>query len=307
MQLKNLIGKNYFLYRAYYLLRFVLPYYILGAKRWDTFCIKRNYKFSFGKEPNLDNPQTINEKIQWLKLNDRKPIYTTLADKYAVREWLSDRFGDEYLIPLLFKTDNWRDIKPDNLPDGPFIVKSNSGSDAYFIVRDKNKVDWSKIRKACRCWLNTNSYYITQEWQYKYIKNLIIVEKLLLDENNHIPNDYKFNFFNGKLEFIYCSIDRERKNYRKIYSPEWKALPFSWCDESHNLSENSDDIEMPINFQIMKEFGETIAKDFRYVRVDFYEVRGRLYFGEITLHHGSGVLHMFPEKYDIIYGQKLEL
>lgn len=307
MNLKSFINKNYFLYKAYYLLRFVVPYYLLGNKIWDTFCIKRNFRFSFGREPDLENPKTINEKIQWLKLNDRKTIYTTLADKFAVREWLKERFGDQYLIPLLYRTDNWKDIKPENLPDCPFILKSNSGSDAYFIVKDKDKADWNRIRKACRCWLNTNNYYITQEWQYKNIKNMIVVEKLLEDRNHRIPNDYKLNFLNGKLEFIYCSIDREGKNYRRIYSPDWELLPFSWCDDHHNLEGNLDGIERPKNFQKMKEFGEIIAKDFKYVRVDYYDVDGKLYFGEITLHHGSGLLHFSPDKYDLIYGQKLKL
>lgn len=273
---------------------------LLGDKK----LLELRYRIAFGKKLNLKAPKTMNEKIQWLKLYDRKDLYTILVDKYAVRDWLAQRFGEQYLIPLLFTTSDWREITPANLPDIPCIIKSNGGSGSYCICRDKNAINWKWLRKNCELWLNTNYYYVSQEWPHKNLKPRLIVEKLLLNNQGKIPNDYKLQFFNGKLEFIYCSIDREGGNFRNVYSPEWKALNFSWG--AHD-EKRGPEINPPESFNKMVEIGSKIARLLRYVRVDFYDVDGRLYYGEVTLHHGSGYNHFTPESYDLYYGSKLDL
>lgn len=270
--------------------------------------MKRNFKRIFGYDLDLRDPQTLNEKIQWLKLYDRKKFYTLCADKYKVRKYIEEKFGNEGLIPLVFNTTNWREIKPENFPEYPCIVKANHGSGMHFIVRDKNKVDWEKLREKCRFWLNKNYYYRTGEWQYKNIKPRIIVEKLLLDKKGKIPNDYKLNYFNGKLEFIYCSIDREGDNYRNIYDSRWKPLPFSWVEkEKHKPGLVGPNIKKPKTFNKMVKIGNEISKNFPLVRLDFYDLDGKLYHGEITLHHGGGFDIFRPGKYDLIYGKKLKI
>ncbi|MCI8642037.1 MAG: glycosyl transferase [Lachnospiraceae bacterium] len=306
MNLKEGIKNNNLCYRLYSLFRYVMPYKIIGEK-YSIIEIKRKFRKVFQREFDQNNPRTLNEKLQWLKINVHDDFHTTLADKYAVREYWK-QFGEEGLIPLLYESDQWKNINYNNLPDVPCIVKSNSGSGTYMIIRDKNKVDLKVLQNKCKRWMFDNYYYKSQEWQYKNIKPRIIVEKLLLDSKGHIPNDYKFHFINGKLEFIYCSIDREGENYRSIYDPEWNRMDIEWVAKKDIRGQMvGKDIDCPNNFERMREIGEQIAKKFSYVRVDFYEVDGKLYYGEITLHHGSGFDIFRPEKYDLEFGKKLRL
>ena len=269
----------------------------------DKHIIEHLYLQRFGRKPDLAHPKTFTEKIQWLKLYDRRTIHTTLADKYAVREWLAKHFGEEYLIPLLFTTTDYREIKPENIPDVPCIIKSNHASGTWYICRDKKLVDWTALRRMCINWLSMNYYYISQEWQYKNIPPRIIVEKLLLTREGTIPNDYKLHFFNGRLGFVYCSLDREGGNYRNMYSPDWEPMYFT----QGKHTDRGPEVEPPASFGKMLDIGSQIARLFRYVRVDFYDVDGKLYYGEITLHHGSGFDKFSPESYDYYFGDMIDL
>lgn len=274
----------------------------------DEEYIRRQFKFRLGYELNLNNPQTLNEKIQWLKINDRKTEYTQLADKYAVRQYIETKFGKEFLIPLLFKTEDCSELTYNNIPDEACIIKTNHGCGGYQIVRNKEKIDWEELQIKFKRLLLENYYYSHREFQYKYIKPLIIVEKLLMLPSGKIPNDYKLHFLNGKCEFVYCSIDREGANYRKVYDTDWKPLGFVWVSGAKDLStQQGIDIPKPKSFEKMMEIGGEIAKNMRYVRVDFYDVNGKLYCGEITLHHGAGNDAFYPKQYDLYYGQKLKL
>ena len=284
-----------------------LLFAVLGEDRACKFWIKNKYKKVFGRPVDLENPQTLTEKIQWMKLNIRDPFATMLVDKYACREYWK-QFGEEGLIPLLYKTEDWRDIKLENMPDVPCIVKWNSGSGSFMIVRDKNKVDYKELQKLCKLWLKEAFSKRSQEWQYKNVKPCIIIEKLLMDKNGKIPNDYKLHFINGKLAFTYCSVDREGKNYRSIYDADWNLLPFIWVPKGTEKQSCNDPIERPASYERMLEIGTKIAQHFnKYIRVDFYDVDGKLYYGEITLHHGGGFDLFRPDEYDYKYGQMLDL
>lgn len=289
------------LYKAVYFFRFSL--------RSDKSITCRKYAKIFGQKLDLEDPKTLNEKIQWLKLYERKDFHTICADKYAVREWLANRFGDEYFVPLFFHTDDWREINADNIKDFPCIIKANHTSGDYMILRDAQKVDWETVRRECHWWLLKNYYQISQEWQYKNIKRQIVVEKLLQTKAGKIPNDYKLHYINGKLEFVYVSVDREGANKRNIYDPDWRPLLFSWVEKTKSTqgAVRGTEISAPATFGKMKEIGAEIAQLFKYVRVDFYDADGRLYFGEITLHHGGGFDVFVPDKYDYIYGEKCNL
>lgn len=271
--------------------------------------IERKYKNTFHRPIDWNNPQTMNEKIQWLKFNAFEPFHTVCADKYRVREYLDERIGKGVgQIPILYKTDDWKDITIDILPDEPFVVKANHTQGDVWIFRDKSEVDIKRLRTACRWALKRNIYPVTGEQQYKDVKPLIIIEKLLLKSNGQIPNDYKLHFFNGKLELVYCSVDREGANKRNTYDADWNPIIMAWSGPYVDpIESRGPEIPAPISFNKMKEYGELIAKDFNYVRVDYYDVDGELYFGEITMHHGSGFDVFVPEKYDLIFGQKLKL
>lgn len=290
----------YFPVRRLKLAKARLKHYLLGDKK----IIERRYALVIGHKLDLNNPQTLTEKIQWLKLNERRDIQTLLADKFAAREWLAKHFGEQYLVPLLYTSSDWRDIKPENIPDIPCAIKSNHASGQCFICRDKSLVNWKHLRNLCSMWLGTNYYYSSQEWQYKNIPPRIIVEKLLLTHEGRIPNDYKLHFFNGRLGFVYCSIDREGGNFRNMYDSEWQPMYFS-CG-GHD-EKRGPEISPPESFPEMLRIGREIAKLFRYVRVDFYDVDGRLYYGEITLHHGGGLNKFKPESFDRYFGDMLDL
>jgi hypothetical protein len=270
--------------------------------------LKAKFMRMQGYHLNLEEPKSLNEKLQWLKLYDVREIYTTLADKYCVRMFIQEQFGSDLLIPLLFSTTDYRDIVPENLPNEPFILKASHDSGSFVIVRDKSSIDWNKVRVDCRWWLSKNYYWIDREVQYKDIQPRIIIEKLLLDKDGKIPNDYKLHCINGKVEFIYVAIDREGLNKRNIYDKDWKPLPFTFANKLKDTSKlRGLEISPPATLQQMITLSEKIAKIFAYVRVDFYDVDGVLYFGEVTQCHGGGFDQMRPIEWDYKYGEMLRI
>lgn len=303
MELINTVGKNYIISMArYYILKCI--YQILG----DEMTVKIKYRMVFKRKLDFNHLDTLNSKLNYLKIHYDSDLYTTVADKYAARRWIADRFGEEYLVPLLYCTDDYKKIIPENIPDEPCVIKNNNGSGTVHIVRDKNCQDWRQIQTDCKIWLKQNFYYKAQEHQYRNMKPYIIVEKMLKTKDGKIPNDYKLTFFNGVLQFIYCSVDREGANYRSIYTPDWKPLDFSWVSWGHDVvGAKGPDIQPPQSLDLMKKFGSEIAKLFKYVRVDFYDVDGKLYFGEITLSHGGGMNRFIPDSYDYYWGERLKL
>lgn len=306
--LKDLFKHNSVLFLSYYKIPFYLKFFIPQRIFGDKRMIEKRYEKLFGRKLDLENPKTLTEKLQWLKLNERNDFHTLCADKLRVRDYYSENFGDEYLVPLLFKTDNWREITKDNIPDVPCVLKANTGCGTYKIIFDKTNVDWELLRNQCRLWIERNHYYRSQEWQYKNIKPAFIVEKLLLTKDGKLPNDYKLHFINGKLEFIHCNIDRGDMDYKNFYDSNWNPVNFTWLKKevSSDYVRNND-VQRPATLDKMIEIGSEIAKQFKYVRVDFYDVDGKLYYGEITLYHGSGLNVFSPQERDLYYGNLLSL
>lgn len=309
---KRFSPKNLFKYNPIlspvYLLAKKMSLFITNKRFSDYQYLMRKFMQFQGYNLNLENPKTLNEKLQWLKINDRKDFQTIYADKYAVRKYIRDTFGEEFLIPLISHSIDYRELKPGNLPDYPFVIKTNHGTGNTVIVRDKTKIDWKRLRMDYKRWLSDNYYYYEREWQYKNIKSRIIVEKMLINKDNSLPNDYKLNFIEGKLQFIYVSVDREGTNKRNIYNPDWKPMHFTWARKGKDLSKiRGEEILPPMTLPKMIEFGSVVAKSFKYVRVDFYDVDGVLYFGEITQCHGGGFDQMLPFEYDQKFGEKINL
>ena len=284
-------------------------YYIYKFKTLkDEAFIKQHYKSVFGVYPNLNNPQTLNEKMQWLKLNDRTPLHTQCADKYCSREYITDKVGSQYLVPLVFETKVVKKIIESNLPDYPVVIKTNHGSSNVTIVRDKKVINYKKLQNDLNWELRQNYYYITREWQYKNMRPRILVEKLLLCENGKIPNDYKIHCFHGEPKIVYVSIDREGQNKRNIYSADWKPLRFTWAPKGKDVANlRYREISPPLNYNDMLDIARKLSKEFKYIRVDLYNVDGKIYCGEMTFHHGSGMDLISPPIWDKKLGDMLNL
>lgn len=264
--------------------------------------LKYKYFVRFGKKLNLERPITFNEKMQWLKLNERTPLHTICADKYAVREYIKNTVGEEYLIPLLYHTQNVEDIRPDNLPDTPFIIKTNHDSAGSIVVKDKTNADWKKIRKRLKRKMSRNFYYAHKEWQYKHIKPAIIAEKLLLDKNGDIP-EFILHCFNGKVQLIGVRIEKDCRII--YYDLNWKKLPFLWTsqkDKIHKIINNK-----PAVIDEMVYIAEKLVSPFSYARVDFYAIDEKIYCGEITFHHIAGFNPLVDEAMDVKLGKMIRL
>ena len=267
----------------------------------DLTRINREFVKNFGRKPDLENPKTYNEKMQWLKLNDRTPLHTQCADKYHVREYVKDKIGEEYLIPLVFESKNLNDIKPENLPDYPVIVKTNHDSSGGSIILNKNETNWVVVRNLLYKSLHINYYNKYKEWQYKNIEPRVIVEKLLQHEDGSIPFDYKMHYFNGELVFTQVDLDRHIDHTRNLYDADWSFLDIEW------VYKNGRQLEKPKCYDEMKVVSKALAQDFCYTRVDLYTLNNKVYFGEITFHSESGFGAFNPDEWDLKFGNMLRL
>ncbi|TYA58938.1 ATP-grasp fold amidoligase family protein [Formosa maritima] len=267
----------------------------------DVTRINKEFLKNFNKKPDLNNPKTFNEKLQWLKLNDRTPLHTLCADKYRVREYVKEKVGDKYLIPLVFETTNLKDIKPENIPNFPVIIKANHDSSGGSIITDKKNINWTVVRNKLFKSLHINYYTKYKEWQYKDIEPRIIVEKLLQHEDGSIPFDYKMHYFNGELVFTQVDLDRHTDHTRNLYDVNWNFLDIEW------VYKNGRQLEKPDCYEEMKVVSKALAQDFCYTRVDLYTLNNKVYFGEITLHSESGFGVFKPDEWDLKFGDRLKL
>lgn len=260
--------------------------------------IKKQFKKYLGYEIDFNKePETFNQKIQFRKLYDNNPLYSICADKYRVREYVKEKIGEEYLIPLYLVTDKLTEEQWDKLPNS-FVAKANHDSGTVKIIKDKNKVDKKKIIKELNMSLKFDYGIISMEKYYSNIPRKIIVEKYLKEE----IVDYKFLCFNGKVEMLFLCLNRNSTGLNvDFYSKEWEKLPF----ERHY--KNSDKIiNKPDNYEKMIEISEKLAEDFDFVRVDLYEVNNKIYFGELTFCPGSGMEEFTPEEWDYKIGSYWE-
>lgn len=267
----------------------------------DKTYLKLVYRGFFNKKLNLENPRTYNEKLQWLKLNDRNREYKTLVDKYEVRKHIEEQIGDKYLIPLLGVWDNFEQINFAELPD-QFVLKCTHDSGGILICRDKNKLEINKVRNIIEKSLKNNFYYIGREWPYKEIKPRIICEKYLVDDSKVGLRDYKFFCFDGDVRAMFVATDRGIDTKFDYYD-----LNFNHLDIKQYYKNSSKEIYKPKGFKEMIELAKILSKGYPHVRVDFYDVNGRVYFGEMTFYHFSGFVKFEPSKWDNIFGDWIKL
>ncbi len=268
----------------------------------EKYRLERRFKRILGYSLDLDRPVTLNEKIQWLKLYDRTELHPICADKYAVRDYIKQKIGEEYLISLVFHSDDPAQIKADKFPDYPFIIKTNHDSSGGIIVWKKEDVNWDEVREIFRKRMKSNyAIFGKGEWQYASIKPMIIAERLLITEDGSIPADFKMHCFNGSLKFTQVDLDRQTNHTRNLYDRDWNYIPVSW------LYKNGREVTKPSVYEKMVQLAEKLAKEFIYLRVDFYVVSGNIYFGELTFHSDSGNGKFIPEEWDTTFGNMLKL
>ncbi|WP_050660357.1 ATP-grasp fold amidoligase family protein [Gallaecimonas pentaromativorans] len=275
----------------------------------DSWSVKRQYRKFIGEPLDLKSPKGFNEKIQWLKLNDRHPIQTICADKLRVRDYVEDRLGSKNnIIPILRIFDSPHQLSLESLPEVPFVIKTNHYCGDYEICRDKNNIDIESLKIRYIKTLNCNIYHHGREWQYKNIDKKIIVEALLMDENGKIPSDIKIHCFDGIPKFIYVASDREGGNYRNIFDPSWKKLDFTWTRKGKDTSRfNKFNIDKPDNLDEMLEIASKLSEGFKYVRVDIYASGRDIYVGELTFHQGSGYDEILPKFWDLELGSYIKI
>lgn len=282
---------------------------IFGEKRWAV----RRFRITQGKTPDLKTPKTMNEKMAWLKLNYSEAFHVKACDKYLVHEYLMDKLGKDYAPELVFVTQNPNELKIENIKKFPCIIKVSNGSGSNLIVNSPAQYTDEYLQAFFKDQIIISNAHAVSSLEHQYLTKdpYIVVERLLSDGKGGIPNDYKFMYINGQLEFIYCSVDRLGANVRQVYDKNWERLHFIWVagadEKMFKHYEASESITRPNCFDEMVRLSEKIAKDFPMVRVDFYEEGEKVYIGEITLHHGSAGDKFYPESYDEYYGNKLKL
>ncbi|WP_198022511.1 ATP-grasp fold amidoligase family protein [Carnobacterium pleistocenium] len=263
------------------------------------------YRASFGKTFDWKSPQTFNQKLQWLKLHDRNPAYKRLVDKYEVRQIVSSTIGEEYLIPLLGLWDNFDDINFSDLPD-QFVLKCTHDSGGVIICKNKSEFDFNSARKKINKLLKKDYFWFKREWPYKGIKPRIIAEELLVDETEQSLKDYKLFSFDGEPKMLFVASDRDKKGSDVKF--DYFDMNFQKLSFRQMAHENSGyRIDKPENFDEMVNITKKLAEGYPHVRIDLYDINGRIYFGEYTFYHHSGLVPFDPVKYDYIFGAMITL
>ena len=260
--------------------------------------LKRMYRIRMGRELNLERPETYTEKLQWLKLYDHRPEYTVMVDKYEVKNYVAEKIGPEYVIPLLGVWERAEDIDFDALPE-KFVLKTTHDSGSYIVCKDKEKLDIPAARKRMAKFLKRKYYDCNREWPYKNVKPRIIAEQYMEDSRCGELRDYKFFTFGGVPKVLYIAQGRGKgePTVADFFDMEFNHLPFTI---DHDMAEVPP--EKPENFELMKVLAAKLSEGTPQLRVDFYEVDGRVYFGEMTFFHCSGTEGFHPESWDRRFG-----
>jgi TupA-like ATPgrasp len=255
-----------------------------------------SYKKQLGVLPNIINPKTFNEKIQYRRLHDRRQLLTLLVDKYGAREYVARKIGKQVLPKLLFVTENPSDIPFSALPDR-YVVKPTHGAGWVCVVTNKQSVDTVEIVQKCNFWMSQNFYNGTRDWAYRDVKPRIIVEEFIGDEVGAVPIDYKLFVFAGKVALIQVDIGRFKDLRRNIYDTSWNRI-----NVALDYPNSPDEIPRPTHLQTMIDHAHVLAEGIDFVSVDLYDTNGRVYFGEFTLAPGNGFVHFRPKEFDEYLG-----
>ena len=278
-----------------------MPWLIPNDERY----LSSLYRLNFGVKPNLEHPTKFSEKIQWLKLHDHNSLYTTLVDKYKVKEFVSERLGSKYVIPVIAAWDSPLDINWDALPE-QFVLKTNhdGGGHGIVICKDKSKLSIDKALDELNHSFYRSSYMVGREWPYKNVSKKIFAEQFVTDSNGEL-RDYKFFCFNGKVRCFKIDYNRQVYHQANYYDPQCNLQMYGETVYPFNPDA---DIHIPENINEMITLAEKLADGFPFVRIDFYNVDGRIYFGEFTFYPAGGMSHWDGEvDVDALWGSWLTL
>lgn len=274
----------------------------------DKLFLKMWYRARIGRRLNLKEPETFNEKIQWLKLYDHNPIYPILVDKYDVKQYISDTIGKEYVIPTIGVWDRVEDIDFSSLPD-QFVLKCTHDSGSTIVCKNKLEFNPDVAKEKLKYKLSKSMFWWGREWAYKEVKPRIICEKYISDSDepgNHGDEltDYKFMCFNGKMKCAFTGTNRFKEGGLRVtfFDREWNRMPFI-----RHYPAADEDIPKPVQYKKMMELAEKLSVGIPFVRVDFYETCGKVFFGELTLYPGCGFEEFSPEEWDYKLGEWLVL
>ncbi len=277
-----------------------------GRLRWmkDQTFLTLRYRAMMGEKPDLSAPTTYTQKIQWLKLHDRKEGYTRLVDKYLVKTFVKEVIGEEYLIPTLGVWDRADCISLDQLPD-EFVLKCTHDSGGMLICRDKEKINWAKAQKKMERLRKKKFFWERREWTYKNVVPRIIAEPYMEDSRTGELRDYKFFCFDGVPKLMFVASDRQKPDEDTKF--DFFDMDYRHLELINGHPNAAVPPEKPENFELMKQLASQLSQGIPHVRVDFYEVDGKVYFGEMTFYHFSGFVPFQPAKWDQILGDWLVL
>ena len=268
----------------------------------DALYLKAVFKAETGYRLNLKHPSTYNEKLQWIKLYDRKPEYRMYADKYRVRDYIAGKIGAKYLVPLIGVYKRVEDIPWDKLPQR-FVLKSNHASGTNIICRNKDTLDTRDAEDKLRGWLKRNAYWGAREWCYRDIEPCILCEEFIETEDGNTPDDYKFMCFNGVVQLIQVHHDRFGHHTLDYYTPDWQKAKLKRID-----AETSDTmVPKPEKLDEMLSVAASLSAGMYYARIDLYYTAGRVYFGEITLYPTGGFSTFSSYEDDLLLGSYMHL
>lgn len=269
----------------------------------DRAYISLRYRIALGDWPDLKEPKSFNEKLQWIKLYDRRPEYSMMVDKYAVKEYIADKIGADYLIPTLGVWDRFEEIDFEKLPE-KFVLKCTHNSGGLVLCQDKSVLDLGAAQKKISASLKENYYWHSREWPYKNVPPRIIGEKYMENEDGSAIRDYKIQCFHGRADHILVCTDRYSDSGVKYFyfDRNWKFLPY--CKQGENASEAAK-IDPPERLEEMIEIAEKLSEGIPELRVDLYEIGGKIYFGELTFFSSSGFDQTITKEADKILGEKM--
>lgn len=295
MDLRKIFGRN-FRGNVMHFLRF-LP---------DKMYLRLFYRATTGKRINFKDPKGYCEKLQWLKVNDRRPEYTKLVDKLAVRDHIDEALGEGYMFPLLGKWKSFDEIDFSTLPE-QFVIKCNHDSGSTKVIKNKSQLTENEIKEMRKFYtkrLKRDFFYAGREYPYKGIEPYIIAEQLMIDENEPDKSieDYKFFCFNGEPKLMFVATDRSTACKFDFFDMDFNHL------DIFNIHENTEKtIPKPAMFEEMKEIAKKLSQGMRHVRIDLYELNGKIYFGEYTFFHGGGFQLFHPDEWERKLGDWIDI
>lgn len=301
--------KNYFKKAMYYLIHPLLIKYKMAEKGYiymdDAHFLGKQFKIKMGYKMDFSNPKTFDEKLNWLKLHDRNPLYVKLVDKFEVKKYVENVLGSEYIIPTLGIYDNFEQIDFDNLPN-QFVLKATHDSGGIYIVKNKSQLDIDDARKILTTSLKRNFFYACREWPYKDVQPRIIVEQYMEDEKTKELRDYKFYCFNGKVHAVLVAANRQNRDHELTF--DYYDNNFMKLNLTNHWHPNSNEnIDKPVSFDKMVKLASEMSEGFPHVRIDFYEVNGKIYFGEYTFYDMGGYLILSPDSWSQEWGDLIDL